>query len=128
VAKALSRRSHLAAQRSRQITLPLRPDQSLRSLCNDLPPVVYFIRTRDGLIKIGHTINFYDRKTAFDKGWLHILAIIPGSRQAEADMHKRFAEHLAQGREYFHPAPELIDHINEIRASLGVGPVEAWAA
>lgn len=94
-------------------------------ICHDLPPVVYFIRTDDGLIKIGHTTNLATRKRAFGSGWERILAVIPGSRDDEAAEHERFAKHLARGHEYFHPAPEVLNRINEIRQTLGVSPINA---
>lgn len=97
--------------------------RSLTNLSRDLPSVVYFIRTKDDLIKIGHTGDLANRRTAFGAGWQRVLAIVPGSRDDEAAMHGRFAAHLARGREYFKPAPELIEYINDIRANLGVGPI-----
>jgi hypothetical protein len=81
---------------------------------------VYFIRCEDGAIKIGTTTDIANRKRAFGYGWTHILAVIPGDRVLEHEMHVRYAEHLVRGREYFRPVPELIDHINEIRASMGI--------
>lgn len=97
---------------------------SLTKLCQDLPPVVYFMRTRDDLIKIGHTRDLAARKYHFGSGWTHILAILPGSRDDERAMHHRFADHLARGKEYFHPAPDVISYINGLRAKLGVSPIE----
>lgn len=99
------------------------PQPSLTALCRDLPPVVYFMRTRDDLIKIGHTRDLAARKYHFGSGWTHILAIVPGTRDDEKAMHQRFADHLARGREYFHPAPEVIGYINTIRSQLGISPI-----
>jgi hypothetical protein len=122
VVLTLNRRSEMQATLARRGS-PIRPAPSLMSMCRDLPPVVYFIRTNDGLIKIGHTVQLDKRRTRFGSGWQHILAVVPGTRQDEADMHSRFSAHLARGAEYFHPAPELIAHINEVRATLGVSPI-----
>lgn len=98
---------------------------SISALCRELPPVVYFLRTDDDLIKIGHTTNLARRKGAFGPGWERVLAVVPGSRDDEAALHARFAEHLARGREYFRPAPDLLAHINELRFALGVQPLAA---
>jgi hypothetical protein len=122
VSATLNRRSTLQAKLAGRHSL-LRPEQSLAEMCLELPPVVYFIRTEDDLIKIGHTVQLHKRRTRFGSGWRHILAIIPGSREDEAAVHARFSALLARGAEYFHPAPELIEYINEVRAKIGVGPV-----
>ena len=97
--------------------------ETLTDICREIGAVVYFIRTDDDLIKIGHTTDLAARKRHFGSGWQHILAIVPGSREDERDLHRRFAEHLARGREYFHAVPELLDHIDALRARLGVSPV-----
>lgn len=103
---------------------PSRPDSFTR-LCGDLPPVVYFIRVDDGLIKIGHTAHLADRKAVHGRGWERLLAIEPGTRDDEAALHRRFASHLARGREYFNPAPELMEYVNNVRVQLGVQPLAA---
>jgi hypothetical protein len=93
---------------------------SLTSLCRELGPCVYFIRTNDGLIKIGHTTRLDVRKRAFGSGWKHILALTPGTRSDETALHLRFAAHLARGREFYHPTPDLLGYINDLRLQLGV--------
>lgn len=102
--------------------------QSLADLARDLPPVVYFMRTEDSLIKIGFTRDLAQRKRHFGSGWDHILAVTPGTRDDEKTLLARFAEHLARGQEYFHPAPALVDHINTIRETLGVSPIDGGCA
>jgi len=111
--------------RGRRRILPESNYGSLTQMADELPPVVYFMRDRDGLVKIGHTTNLAVRRRAFGSGWGHILAIIPGSREDERAMHARFAKHLAHDREYFHPAPELIAYINTLREALGVPPLRS---
>lgn len=98
---------------------------SLTQLSRLIGACVYFIRCEDGTIKIGHTTNIAARKRKFGSGWEHILAIVPGTIDDEHALHGRFAEHLAHGQEYFHPVPELIEHINEIRERMGVEPIAA---
>lgn len=96
--------------------------ESLTSLSRELGPVVYVIRTDDGLVKIGHTTDLASRKRAYGSGWDRILLVQRGTVEDEAALHERFAEHVARGREYFHPAPALLAFVNESRALLGVGP------
>lgn len=97
---------------------------SFAALARQLPPVVYFLRTPDGLVKIGHTAgNLGQRRQTFRAQWEDVLALLPGSRADEAAMHRRFRRHLARGREFFQPAPEVIDYINELRAGMGLSPV-----
>lgn len=119
----LNRKSAIAAKRSNPATSMITRQESLTGICQDLPPIVYFIKTRDGLIKIGHTVNLANRKVKFGSGWQHILAVVPGSRDDEAAMHAKFGAALARGREYFHPVSELVEYVNDLRGQLGVAPV-----
>lgn len=102
------------------------PADSIPKLSAQLPPVVYFIRIR-GLIKIGHTVDLHNRKRAFGAAWTDVLAFTPGTRDDEAEMHRRFAQHLARGDEWFRPAPEIYDLIDEIRAGYGLSAVDRAA-
>lgn len=97
--------------------------ESLSSLSREIGPCVYFIRTNDGLVKIGYTGNVGQRKRSFRVDWTNLLAVVPGTIDDEQSLHQRFAAHLARGQEYYHPAPEIIDHINEIRGRLHVPAV-----
>lgn len=81
---------------------------------------VYFIRCNDGLIKIGFTTNLAGRRAAYGPGWDRVLAALPGTLAHEKACHALHADHLAKGREYFYPHPDLLAHINEIREHLGV--------
>ena len=111
-------RSPLQVQRGRRVGPP-----SLPKLAADLPPVVYFVRTSDDLIKIGYTASLRDRRRSLGVKWDDVLAIVPGTLADEQAAHALFAEYLARGREYFHPAPALVEHINIIRGRLGVASV-----
>lgn len=97
-------------------------------ICRDeLPPVVYFIGTDDGLVKIGHTTQLHLRKGKFGPGWARVLAVVPGTRADESAMHELHSAHLAHGREWFYPHPDLIAHIDEIRERYGVPPTDWFA-
>jgi hypothetical protein len=87
---------------------------------DDLGPVVYFIRCDDGLIKIGYTTQLHVRRAVYGKGWDRVLAVMPGTMAHEKACHALHHAHLAKGREYFHPHPDLLAHINEIREHLNV--------
>lgn len=90
----------------------------------DLGACVYFVRTRDGLIKIGYTTQIHNRRHGLGIEWGDILAVMPGTLAHEKACHAMYAEHLARGREYFHPHPDLLAHINQIREHLNVPLLE----
>lgn len=96
---------------------------SITRICADLPPVIYFISTDDGLIKIGYTTDLFARKQWFGKGWERLLAITAGSLEDEAALHQKFIEHRAKRREYYHPHPDILSHINELRTAMHVDPI-----
>lgn len=85
-----------------------------------LGPVVYFIRTYDGLVKIGYTTNFKRRRKELTYPWENVLAVIPGSFAHEHALHEMYRASLVRGRETFELTPDLLAHINEIRESCGV--------
>lgn len=115
-------RRGLGLQQSGLATLP--HSQSKKAIARDIGPVVYFFRTKDDLVKIGYTANIAERVFRLG-GWNRLLAIQPGTLADERDAHERFTGCLARGREYFHPFPELIAYINEIRGAMGV-PELVW--
>lgn len=98
--------------------------ESLTTLSQMMPPVVYFIRA-PGLIKIGHTTDLHTRRRNLRVQWTDVLAWLPGSRADETAMHHRFKAHLAKGNEWFYPHADIFGVINEIRAGWGVDPVFA---
>lgn len=98
--------------------------QSLAAMARELPPVVYYIHTRDNLIKIGFTRDLAARKCHFGSGWTHILAVQPGTMADEKATHRMFSDLLERGREYFRPEKPLMDHINSLRGALGISPVD----
>jgi hypothetical protein len=92
-----------------------------------LGEVVYAIRTTDGLIKIGSTTHLGRRlinlKSQF--GEHELLCFRSGTLADEKALHTKWRAHRAQGREWYHPAPEILDWINESRMALGRGTVAA---
>lgn len=86
---------------------------------SQLGPVIYVVRTLDGLIKIGHTTNLYSRIRAYTKD-AELLCILPGSRENEAAIHSRFRQHCARGKEYYRENDEIDDWIDAQRYKLGL--------
>lgn len=82
-------------------------------------PLVYFAR-RERLIKIGWTTQLRRRMLAIPA---RVLATEPGDIVREKQLHRRFNHLLADKREWFHPAPDLIAYINKLREAEGVPPL-----
>jgi hypothetical protein len=78
-------------------------------------PVVYFISADDDLVKIGYTTSLNSRlrslRTAHPKE-LRILFVIPGSRDDEQELHRRFAD-FCVGREWFKRCDAINDYITD---------------
>jgi hypothetical protein len=92
-------------------------------LLDALPPCVYYARVPDGVIKIGHSSRLGVRRQQL-RG--ELLAVIPhATRDDERAEHAMFKQHLVRGREWFAPADEIYDRINELRQRLGVDPIAA---
>ncbi|MBP5918696.1 GIY-YIG nuclease family protein [Streptomyces sp. LBUM 1486] len=82
-------------------------------------PLIYFAR-RDALIKIGWTSQIHKRMRALQG---QVLATEPGDIVRERQLHRRFTHLLARGREWFHPEPDLISYINDLREASGSPPI-----
>lgn len=84
-------------------------------------PHVYFVQEApDGFIKIGWTRGPVDgRLCTIQTGnprTLVLLTAMRGALKDEQALHRRFAAHRVSG-EWFHPAPELLAFIDEIKRS-----------
>lgn len=78
--------------------------------------MIYFVQSIDGgPVKIGYSFDVESRIAQLEKHYgksLAILATMPGGRDEETTIHRRFA-HLRCGRtEQFRPAPELMSFID----------------
>lgn len=87
--------------------------------------LVYAVRLPDGIIKIGWTKDFNARRRAFTSDYDAILAVMPGTFDDEQAIHARLAQHVARGREYYHPHAEVLACVNELRSKVGVDPLAA---
>lgn len=77
------------------------------------PSIVYAVQRADGLIKIGTTTKPRLRMRALEAGYgpLDVLIVVDGGYEEEAALHRKFASHLAEGREWFYPAPPVLEWI-----------------
>lgn len=85
--------------------------------------VLYAIRLGDGTIKIGCSAHIRQRRN-----WIQgteILAITHGDLDDEAAIHESLVQHVSHGLEWYHPTPEVIATVNEMRAQLNLDPIAA---
>lgn len=78
---------------------------------------VYFLRV-DDLIKIGYSTQPDRRLRAYPPN-AEVLAVIPGTKKSEAALHGRFRFALQRGREWFRPADEILEYVNEMVQHYG---------
>lgn len=93
------------------VTEPLTRRQALIQF----PPAVYAVRLADGIIKIGWSQRMMKRLERYGKG-ADLLAAFPSSLEHERVIHSRLREYRAHGREYYHPTPEVMAEVNQLRA------------
>lgn len=79
--------------------------------------VVYYIRV-GSLIKLGTTCDLKTRINAYPPD-AELLVTETGSYDRETQRIEEFAEYLAGRREWFHPGPRLMEHIDTLRAASG---------
>lgn len=77
------------------------------------PGTIYYLRVGDR-IKIGFTIDLYQRMMQYPPNSV-LMATHPGTPATERDMHSRFSQHLADGREWFHPHADIATHIAQVQ-------------
>lgn len=75
--------------------------------------VVYYIRVGE-LIKVGTTSDLPKRMMAYPPN-AELLVTETGSYDRETQRIVEFTEYLAGRREWFHPGPRLMDHIDTLR-------------
>lgn len=77
-------------------------------------PIIYFVAGGDDLIKIGHTTNLRARlrslRTASPTE-LRVLLIIPGTRDNEQELHRKFSAHRVGG-EWFSACDAIKEFIS----------------
>jgi hypothetical protein len=85
-----------------------------RRYAPDAEGLVYYLRV-GSLIKIGYSAKFGARMNSYPPN-AELLGQHAGTRADEEALHARFAAHRAQRREWYHPAPELMTHIERVQA------------
>lgn len=78
---------------------------------------IYYLLVADK-VKIGYTKDVKRRLRSYPPG-SPLLALHPGTKQLETDMHAKFAGSKAAGREWFLDTPELREHVKEVIAQFG---------
>lgn len=92
-------------------------NEALRALGS----VVYAVRLPDDVIKIGYTADLATRAQAL--GAVEILGFRPGGFAEEQLIHATLVAHRHHGREHYHPTPEVLATVNDMRAELGLDAV-----
>lgn len=77
------------------------------------PGMVYYLQVGE-LIKIGYSQRVENRIKSYPPD-SKLLATHPGTIKTEQQMHYKFFNDLAHGREWFTPSPELEQHIQDVR-------------
>lgn len=88
--------------------------------------MVYFLRS-GAYIKIGWTGNLKRRMRTHSPDSV-LLATMPGTREDEAHLHRRFAVHRTHGREWYAMVPALTDHIAAVVREHGEPDPVTFAA
>lgn len=88
--------------------------------------VVYYVQV-GGHIKIGWTSRLEQRMRSYPPNTI-LLAVHPGSRADEKQLHKRFAVHRSHGQEWYPLVPVILDHIKRVIADHGEPPATIFGA
>lgn len=93
------------------------------------PPVegtVYFLRI-GGYIKIGWTSDLGKRMKGYPPD-TSLLAVMPGLRTDEQQLHRKFAHLTTHGREWYPLAPQITEHIQRVITEHGDPPAVDFSA
>jgi len=83
--------------------------------------VVYYARLDPQRIKIGFTSRLETRMRDMRVPLRNVLAIEPGGRELEKQRHEQFRScRIARNLEEFHPVPELMGWIEQVRDQHGL--------
>lgn len=86
-------------------------------------PKVYFVRSSEGLIKIGFTTKPIEERLAqfrnISSGGAFLLVTVPGSKQDESFLHRTFKKDKAHG-EWFNPSPRLLKTIQKLKDGASI--------
>lgn len=105
-------------------------NRAIRGIQGSAELLIYAVRTKDDLIKIGASADLVTRLDHIKGGTAELLAMKPGTRADEREIHQSLTGHAAEGREYYLPTPSVIKVVNAMRAPLGLEPytpARCWA-
>lgn len=94
-----------------------RHEAAKAELRQDREGFVYFLRVGER-IKIGYSADVKARMRAYPPG-SELLAVEPGDRDLETQRHQQFAGSRTDGREWFRPAPDILELVEEIVGTYG---------
>lgn len=89
----------------------------------DLSEGTIYYALIDNTVKIGYTTDLHRRMRQYPPT-SRLLAVEPGTRKLETARHSLFRAHLAHGREWFTPNPELDAWIAQLVELNGPPPFE----
>lgn len=87
--------------------------------------LVYYVQIGEH-IKVGYTTNLTLRLRSYPP-YRRLLATEPGGRSLEGQRLREFKHLVDAGQEWLRPGPDLIAHINELRAADGTAPIQPAA-
>ena len=95
-----------------------------------LGPSVYAVKMPGGIVKIGYTTNPANRIQSLGLGAKSLLAMLfNGTLADEQAIHARLEGHAVKGHEWYSDTdPDVIAVVNEMRATMGLGPAPQLAA
>jgi hypothetical protein len=94
-----------------------RAEERRREKARTEPGWIYYLLVGER-IKIGYTVDVRRRLRAYPPD-SPLLALHPGTKQTEHDMHVKFAGSKAAGREWFLDTPEIRAHIKQVIEQFG---------
>lgn len=95
--------------------------EALRSLTMGRT-VVYAIRVKDGTIKIGCSSQIWRRRAVLSG---ELLGFTFGDFEDEKAIHATLVAHRRRGREYYHPADDVMAVVNDMRSRWNLPPLDA---
>lgn len=110
----------LAARRNREFLEAERrevAERELRESKGAEPGWIYYLHVGE-YIKIGYSTDVKRRIRAYPPG-SQLLAVHPGTPVLEKALHEDYKGLLAQGREWFRPGPELLEHCESVVSQFG---------
>jgi hypothetical protein len=78
---------------------------------------IYYLRV-DERIKVGYSADVRQRMRSYPPH-ARLVAVHPGTKTLEAQIHQDLHSALAAGREWFHPHAEVLAHIDRVLAEFG---------